>query len=246
MFNFLSRLRIRYILAPPGVNPLEEPIAEHKKRLTFGTIFISVFVLMLCASTIFAIIGARKGSAKVIFTETPIPTITKTFLPPTMTSTKTLEPTYTPSPTFDIAMVLGGSLTPSPNMAIVTVPVTQAVIHTVIVRETVVVYSGGGGGPAPSSQNNGGNHNQEPMPIPILITVQVPVTITIMITSTPGPTHTPWIITPTPGPTSTPWVVTATPGVTEIYSPTITVSPTITATANITITATLTSTLENP
>ncbi len=198
----------RFILAPPGVNPLEEPIAD-RKRNTEWLFYAGMALLMLAGggvswwwmssaqaaqaeaaratATMQAQAAASANPAEPTSTITPVPT--ETFIP-TVTPTATglldmyfkVRPSHTP--------VLNGVLTPVPT----TTP-EPPILDGLLTQ--VSPPRGGGGDTVIVQVTSVVVHT-------LVVVTQIVMTQIVMMTTTPMPTY-------TQPPTQTPWVITATP-----------------------------------
>lgn len=272
MRYFLRHLRTKYILVPPGVNPLEYQESTAQRFGITKWWVIGWSALFIVAIGI-ALGGRQKAAAQAQPTLPPAEIAAYNDAPAAFDGPPPKDrPTYTPTSTLlpeDLVRPLGGYYPPtqgSPAMA-VTVPV--------IVKETVIVekvVEKSVPGPAQRvevtrlvAQSAGSSQSgQQPIVREILATVIV------VYTATPGPTQTPWLVTPgagtptdpptnsptqtphiitaTPGPTQTPWIHihTATPGPTQtpwVVTATTAITPTITFTPTITVPEWITPTL---
>ena len=236
--HFVRRLRARYQLVEPGVNPLENPEQEEHVKPKKLPIFWILLVVFACGWGTFRAYGPGKASA--IPTATLTPTVTQTptltvTATPTVTNTPTITPTPTVTWTLRSTQILGPQ-TPTPTR-------TPTQLHSptpAIV--TVIVYQGGG---VQTVKETVVVRVPQEIVITHVVTQIFEITSTapysrptgeatqtpwvIYVPNTPEPTQTPWIIYVTQeGPTQTPWVITATPEPT--HTPTETPTPTPTAT----------------
>lgn len=193
----------RYVLAPPGINPLEADLPKRSRRgLPWWAWLAGAWALAMGCWGVWAW-QARAASASVPpppgheqpAAETT-PTATPSPRPPTATATPT--PTTTPSATglMEAAFAQWSTATPAGGASLTPVvyPTHTGVPLVATVLVTQIVYRPGG-------TNT------------VYATVEVEVPVTVVVTAPPGPTDEPMVITATPGPTQTPWVlvVTATP-----------------------------------
>lgn len=191
--NFLSRTK--FLLAEPGVNPLDEPINQERTgKFRWGAIAIVLFVIALCGSTAWIFIGpkvaASKATPTVMATETPTPTITiqatryHTATPTDVLYTSTPRLTFTPAATQTPWMITQVVRYPVNVYSTQLIPIYITQIVTQIITAT----------PGPT-------HTMAATQTPWIITVVVEVTSTPTPTATPTETATP---TATPTETATP------------------------------------------
>lgn len=187
--------RTRFIMAAPGVNPLEEPLAEPaRNRQRMYIIGFVVLVLIACITSAILYLTQPKEASALAVTPSPSATITTTptqTATVTRTPTLTVTPTLTSSPTISVTNTLAATSTPVKQTVVVTklawYPVTQIVVQerevTRIATQIATVLV------------------TQPSQTPWVITVQVPVTVipvqptielsaTPTLTSSPTPTQT--------------------------------------------------------
>jgi hypothetical protein len=187
--SFLQRTK--FMVAEPGVNPLDEPIEQERGKFRWGTIAVIVFIVMLCGSGGWAIMGPKIAPQA---TATPTLTIT-----PTLTPTQQATRYHTATPT-DVLYTTTPGLTATPKATQTPWMITQVVRYPVNVYSTQLI-------PVYITQiitqiitaTPGPTHTPEPTQTPWIITVVVEVTATPTATPTETPT-----ITPTPTETLTP------------------------------------------
>lgn len=270
MRYFFRHLRTRYILVPPGVNPLEyQPNGLTRSRLSAWLVILLIVGVGIISFWI-ALSIRREASAQAEFTSIVETSIEYPGYPEKATHTPTMTPTsFSSGITSSSENIQLPSATPTTGVKSITVPATVIVRETVIVHETspaqqVVVtrmVPSNSGGASPQvrevliTQIVIHTPNPGPTNTPWIVTATTGVlsTATIaptqtpwIITNTPGPTQTPWIrhITNTPGPTQTPWIVTATPTFTSTQTITATLPITDIYTPTPTYTTTITVTEE--
>ena len=182
----------KFVTAPPGTNPMEQPEQYKRKRASRLTLVLVICgsilaLLAVCGLPLYFMSKPKAQAAAIIPTETSTSTATVTT---TSTATATTMPTEGVIAPLDMIPTWSGPTATS------TATSTPWVITQVVTK----IVPG----------------NSYPVPVVTVqvVKVEIPVQQTVIVTTTPEATQTPWIIevtrivevtpTPTETPTETP------------------------------------------